>query len=492
MYRVFKASVGAVIASLIVLTVLSTSLAVTARAADPPAFQNLTVVGAYKLGHKADEKPGGHVGIGDIIVVTVKPPEALSSKPGFNLMTTTALYLDNREMKGVVADTIDPISGSVHFRLNYDGKDPDNVKSWSALLGNPSFEYGKFFERPISVSIGAKGKGARPTAVTGNSFFITRVGGTSFWLGAILLAVIVIIGAVFLRKKDFLRDPGPEPTGGKDKKRPYSLARVQMGLWFLAVLWSAMFIWLITNDYNVTFTLTALGLLGISAGTTGIAYAIDGGKDEGFNKAVDELKAGLMASNNEMERLIGVKKTQEDELAKIDKLDKGKAGLVEELKARTKRLEEIATELTKPTATAEVVAGFTKEQQGVSDRKAELEKAIADMDTESGKRPDINKSIVATGSQIDALKSDVARLAKELEEMTTSQGFLTDILTDMNGNSMHRYQIFGWTLVLMFMFISNVWTRVAMPEFNATMLALMGFSNGTYLWFKNQPAKPGV
>jgi hypothetical protein len=65
-----------------------------------------------------------------------------------------------------------------------------------------------------------------------------------------------------------------------------------------------------------------------------------------------------------------------------------------------------------------------------------------------------------------------------------SNGFLDDILTDANGLSFHRFQMAVWTIVLGIIFIVSVWTRLAMPEFSATLLALLGISNGTYIGFK--------
>jgi hypothetical protein len=61
---------------------------------------------------------------------------------------------------------------------------------------------------------------------------------------------------------------------------------------------------------------------------------------------------------------------------------------------------------------------------------------------------------------------------------------LRDLLTDSTGYSFHRVQIFAWTLVLGLFFLHQVWARLSMPEFGANLLALMGFSSGTYLGFK--------
>jgi hypothetical protein len=66
-----------------------------------------------------------------------------------------------------------------------------------------------------------------------------------------------------------------------------------------------------------------------------------------------------------------------------------------------------------------------------------------------------------------------------------SRGFLLDVMTDgTNGYSFHRFQMFTWTLALSVLFVYSVWTRLAMPDFNLTLLGLLGLSGGTYLGFK--------
>jgi hypothetical protein len=62
--------------------------------------------------------------------------------------------------------------------------------------------------------------------------------------------------------------------------------------------------------------------------------------------------------------------------------------------------------------------------------------------------------------------------------------FLGDILADRDGISVHRFQIFVWTIVLGIIFIVSVCNELSMPEFNATLLALMGISSATYVGAK--------
>ena len=67
---------------------------------------------------------------------------------------------------------------------------------------------------------------------------------------------------------------------------------------------------------------------------------------------------------------------------------------------------------------------------------------------------------------------------------TISHGFLRDVLSDAQGISLYRFQLFVWTLVLGVIFVASVYNGLAMPQFNPTLLGLMGISSGTYLGFK--------
>jgi hypothetical protein len=72
-------------------------------------------------------------------------------------------------------------------------------------------------------------------------------------------------------------------------------------------------------------------------------------------------------------------------------------------------------------------------------------------------------------------------------EPTTGHWWL-DILNDKYGVSFHRFQVAVWTLVLGIIFGVQVYKVLAMPQFNETLLGLMGISAGTYLGLKiNEP-----
>jgi hypothetical protein len=66
---------------------------------------------------------------------------------------------------------------------------------------------------------------------------------------------------------------------------------------------------------------------------------------------------------------------------------------------------------------------------------------------------------------------------------------LIDLLRDGDGISFHRFQIVVWTIVLGVIFVRAVAIDLTMPEFDTTLLGLMGLSSGTYIGFKF-PEKP--
>jgi hypothetical protein len=66
-----------------------------------------------------------------------------------------------------------------------------------------------------------------------------------------------------------------------------------------------------------------------------------------------------------------------------------------------------------------------------------------------------------------------------------SQGFVRDLISDDRGVvALDRLQVVVWTLILGGIFLTAVLWDLTMPEFSATMLALMGISSGTYIGFK--------
>ncbi|MGD0816359.1 MAG: hypothetical protein ABSA83_22430 [Verrucomicrobiota bacterium] len=109
------------------------------------------------------------------------------------------------------------------------------------------------------------------------------------------------------------------------------------------------------------------------------------------------------------------------------------------------------------------------------------------------------KAIEKKQKDATALASDLAELPGLQEQLKqelakgppTTEGFFTDVLTDArDGISFHRFQMFVWTIVLGIVFAVDVYQHLVMPDFDGTMLALMGISSGTYLGFMIKETHP--
>lgn len=78
------------------------------------------------------------------------------------------------------------------------------------------------------------------------------------------------------------------------------------------------------------------------------------------------------------------------------------------------------------------------------------------------------------------LREEARRLAADL----SSKNFVNDILTDVDGISLHRFQSFIWTIALGAVFVIEVVIKRQLPQFDEYTLGILGISAGTYLGFK--------
>ena len=297
----------------------------------------------------------------------------------------------------------------------------DSDLIWRALLGSPGW---KDNYREVGVSVGLPDKEAYAQSVPNYQPVIYLRLYNRWWAVGSLVALFVVLGIFVAMAKNgsVIRDSEPpEPPPGA--KKPYSLALTQAAWWFFLVIGSFVFIYLITGDYN-TMTAQALTLMGIGTGTALGSFMINATKR---NTADTDLSA----------------------------LRPQKATLTAELDLLTKK----DTELRQKAAAADATA---------ADQLAVRDNAVALADKQS-KLAEIDKKIADAASGLSK---------------PVSEGFRKDLLTDVNGIALHRFQMVIWTFVLGIIFLLGVYRDLAMPEFSGTLLALMGISAGTYLGFK--------
>jgi hypothetical protein len=119
-------------------------------------------------------------------------------------------------------------------------------------------------------------------------------------------------------------------------------------------------------------------------------------------------------------------------------------------------------------------------------RQATLEQEIQDLNSKTlvdDAKLARDNQVKEKEKELSLVKAKVTGLEADLKT-GPSKGFFKDVLSDTEGTSLHRFQVFVWTIVLGIVFVSAVVNQLSMPTFSATLLALMGISGATYVGFK--------
>lgn len=98
--------------------------------------------------------------------------------------------------------------------------------------------------------------------------------------------------------------------------------------------------------------------------------------------------------------------------------------------------------------------------------------------------PDSILALMGISAGTTVISAVVDSNASSQAPATASGNFLQDLLSDSDGISFHRLQMFVWTIILGVVFINKVSTTLIMPDFDTQLLGLMGLASGTYLGFK--------
>jgi uncharacterized protein YlxW (UPF0749 family) len=360
-----------------------------------------------------------------------------------------SLFLDRRPVPGLSpestnnwSDWSDPRKPTVYHELEFRlRKTSENRDAWLDLLRGHGIA-----DRPTTVSVGFnKFIGDRtdiiesdidPKSVRGWQHFIIRTARTGTLLASSAVIFILLIVCLWLAiSTDLLRDrTAPLRPGGR---HPFSLGLCQMAFWLFIVAASFLFLWVVMGEDD-TLTSSELTLLGISA-ATGLAAAF-----------INQISPPCEASDLTAE---------EQEVRDVSKIAQSRQAAEQELKDALRELDSKRAQFSSASETAQ--------------------SALED-DVES------------TSAKVNRLKKRVAEF--EEQELYFSPGgglrqFFLDLLRERNTVDFHRFQMMTWTLILGVIFIFGVFQQLAMPRFDATLLALMGISSGTYLGFKWPAAK---
>jgi hypothetical protein len=190
-------------------------------------------------------------------------------------------FINGRAIRGNYPEEIHPDKNRLHFHLEIT---PENKEVWTDLLGEPPGTV-----RPVTFSIGLESQSPFDSTIDESHPVPLTVISPVYGLIALLVVLSTLILFIWLaRKTNIIREPGPNPGGGKLK--PYNLGRTQMAFWFFLVYVSYLVIWLITSALD-TITPSLLGLMGISAGTALSEALIDTGKDTAQSGQLQNLTA---------------------------------------------------------------------------------------------------------------------------------------------------------------------------------------------------------
>jgi hypothetical protein len=134
-------------------------------------------------------------------------------------------------------------------------------------------------------------------------------------------------------------------------------------------------------------------------------------------------------------------------------------------------------------------AEVTLAEKDAADKAAAADEAAkkAAAETNVAKKPVADKEAADktfaakyAADKVTSLKAGISQIPQP------TKGFLADLLTEGTGPSFHRYQMVLFTVILAVIFVAKTASALVMPEFDTTLLGLMGISSGTYLGFKLQ------
>src|SRR5882724_11304392 len=302
-------------------------------------------------------------------------------------------------------------------------RNADSKLGWSHVLNQP------VFKRRAIVSVGFPSGEEIPSELTldqageDQQFYLTVIPPFRSAFGLIVIIGALIAFVALARYTHIIRDAAAPRR--PDGLRPYSLARGQMAFWFFLVIASYFFLWIVTGDMD-TLNTSVMALIGISAGTAlGSAF-------------VDAAKPVPVGSPGN-QPIVDVTRPHLEVLAELTQL---RADTQKELETLQR-----ARTLISP-----------------SDKQA--------LDDNERQQNEVRERLASY------------RWQSAYFAWPTWKGVMYDLLAENNLISFHRFQIFVWTLILGIMFVANVYNELAMPEFSATLLGLLGISAGTYVGFK--------
>ena len=404
-----------------------------------PSLDGVRVTGVERWDKETDKSHPGVVaaGLQQIIVIQVDSLDKLvkraecQSDQGLLVdpcdKHPISLFLDGREVKGLVPESGAPEvgkngNGSLRFHLE---RSHDSDETWADLLGEPIPFTPTFFHRPTDLSVGLAGSYSVPTMVRagvvgGTRFHLVRIRKVRFFVGLFLFAAFLWKIYDLARSTNLLRDSGDMRAIITRGGDSNKDIGDEPLKPYSLGRWQ-MAVWFVLVIGAFSFIWLVTGASDTITSTVLTLLGIGAGTALGA-AAIDTKTANAAPS-----------------------------------KLRVRLAQKV--DLDQRIAAIETVANWEQDQAKATEWA----------------------SLV---SLRDNAEADISKLRAVLQP-PASRGWWKDIISDEDGGySFHRFQIFVWTVVLVGLFLISVWSRLSMPEFGATLLAVMGISGGTYLGFK--------
>jgi hypothetical protein len=246
---------------------------------------------AQQLEHEAS--------LGDYVILKLNTPLAdvqASDKIGHR----AGLYINDLFFKDLPTLGVVGRADAVMFHLR---QTDENRELWGTLFAKKSFTLGgrgSCRERPgnpIHLTVGYEdGTQVGPYAEACLEYFPNGKSAAALLFFALALIVVTVYLAA---RTSMLRDPGISRQGAKTT---WSLARVQMALWFVSVVCGVLFLYAVTGDIPAIPD-GVLILVGIGAGTAVSSFAIDAGGIPGSKADYDAVTAAQAPLDAEVVRL---------------------------------------------------------------------------------------------------------------------------------------------------------------------------------------------
>jgi hypothetical protein len=425
------------------------------------------------------------------------------------------------------------VKDALYFRLERTNGDR---AAWGDILGAPTFD-----TRPLNVTVGIDGEPPLSTPAGGPVSLKLTVLAWPAVLAAGALFVALLIGFFLLmRHSNILRDAIPpedavaivngrlDPSKAVTNRGTYSLAKLQAAWWFFIIIGAYLLIGIVTWDFYSSVSSTALILLGIGAGTVVGGTLIDVSKDtpetaDAGAKRAAELKSRILLLDAAQEychlyarqldvlgppsasprpltpeediRLHALTNLYGPDMVQWLRTGFGAAYTtiadIFELQALSQADEAQAAALTGGAARPAPVAQLVKLRAAYAGSIANLcwLKALrlagasvpAGLANKIPTLPDFASLVPKVSEVIIEKNTAISRYRKLTNQ---SESWFIDILSDANGVSFHRFQLFSWTLIMGGVFAGAAYLELNMPVFDTTLMGLLGLSAATYLGLK--------